>query len=364
MVDERIDTVWNRDPSDLGNEFDDQSDDLPQRIFPRYYTSGAAFSPHPLLRSPIGDINVLPDHPHESVCLPGDNLADLYTKHGLNLTEFPVEDGVPLTPEVIATSISAGQDIGKPPTTPRCFGAISVWDGHRVGKGRIVCDATWHHFIDINLDGTGSISGTGTRNGLRRGSPLTFTNDYYKVVQYYRNIADWLVPTRRRWCRWWIDIVIERFSEPLFEEWRPLPPHPCPWEPRVELGKRVEYAMDQSRGRGFATELTSETLALTGYRQLAELMRPRPGRDANLLRRTRVGINVDELRHGILGSIFDAVARELPELPQQMRQIDSDKLEDTALKRAAESISQAKDAFLEYQNEAIANTRRWLRKIE
>ena len=62
-------------------------------------------------------------------------------------------------PHVVAVSISAGRfitDTLKPPVRPRCFGAISAYDGDPAGVGRIVCDATWHHFVNINLNGSGA----------------------------------------------------------------------------------------------------------------------------------------------------------------------------------------------------------------
>ena len=39
---------------------------------------------------------------------------------------------------------------------PRAFGVIGAYDGHQGGVGRIAVDSTWHHFININIDGTGT----------------------------------------------------------------------------------------------------------------------------------------------------------------------------------------------------------------
>ena len=69
-----------------------------------------------------------------------------------------------------------------------------------------MCDATWHHFININininLDGTDAVAAPGNdRNGLRD-SALNFTEDFHQIAQYYRNVLDWPVPSNRRWCRW------------------------------------------------------------------------------------------------------------------------------------------------------------------
>lgn len=36
---------------------------------------------------------------------------------------------------------------------PHSFGLVSAYDGHPAGVGRITCDSTWHHFINVNLIG-------------------------------------------------------------------------------------------------------------------------------------------------------------------------------------------------------------------
>ena len=324
---ERIDTVINSGPDRL-TQFHDQSDEFPQRIFPHYSRSGDSYVPHELLRSPAGDIDVMPDHPHESVCLDGSchddsALSARYNVHGCNLLEFPPDDDGPLAPQIIATSISAGRFLtdlaGKPPTTPRCFGSISVWDGHKVGKGRIVCDSSWHHFVNINLDGTQAVEQPpNNRCGLR--DPLTgaFTADFHQVAQYYRNIVAWITPARCQPLVLLFDLIIERYRFPLVEEWRPLPPDPCPWEPRVELGTLVEGALRANRGRGLAEEIVTTVLEKAELHEFAELVRPRRVEDAARADKVQPLVNVDGLRRGLLGSIFDAFAQGLPANPSEL----------------------------------------------
>ena len=29
----------------------------------------------------------------------------------------------------------------------------ATYDGHRADVGRVVCDSTWHHFVNVNLTG-------------------------------------------------------------------------------------------------------------------------------------------------------------------------------------------------------------------
>ncbi|HEY9405141.1 MAG TPA: hypothetical protein VIQ24_20990 [Pyrinomonadaceae bacterium] len=360
MFTDRIDTVTNPGPDRI-TQFDDQSDEFPQRIFPHFYGSGSSWSPHPLLRSPLGPIDVMPDHPHESVCLVGPTLNAPYNLHGLNFVEFPNFNGVPLSPEIIATSMSAGRylnppgsAVGKPPTTPRCFGSISVWDGHKVARGRIVCDSTWHHFVNINLDGTGAVPAPGNnRRGLRNAA-LVFTQDFHQVAEYYRNIADWIIPSNRRWCIIWIDLLIERYRFPLIEEWFPLPPHPCPWDPRVRLGTLVEDALRINRGLGFAEEIVTAALEDARLEDLASLVRPERAetlaRSANLRQNL---INQDELRRGVLGSIFDALVRDLPASPFDLTKAieraghDDEKLHGVITEAAGSAIDAAKEYYAE-----------------
>src|SRR5256885_17067353 len=86
-------------------------------------------------------------------------------QHGsVTLAEFPsLPSGEMLQPEIIASSPVLGahatpsteeahpnEDV---PTFPGTFDSIAVYDGHRVGVGRIVVDSSWHHFLDINLIG-------------------------------------------------------------------------------------------------------------------------------------------------------------------------------------------------------------------
>ncbi len=365
---DRIDTVTNPGP-DLRTQFDDQSDDIPQRIFPMYYGSGSSWTVHPLLRSPLGDIDVLPDHAHESECLVGSKLFEDYTLHGLNFDEFPDLAGAPLAPEIVAWSVSAGRYlnppgtiVGKPPTTPKLFGAISAWDGHRVGRGRVVCDATWHHFININLDGTGAVAAPGNdRNGLRD-TALNFTQDFHQIAQYYRNVLDWLVPWNRRWCRWWIDLVLERYRFPLFEEFVPLPdPHPCPWDPRVALGADVDAALERAFGPGFADQLVTAALETADLGELAEYVRPLASDDEHLGKRTRTLVDGVELRRGIIGSIADALLRDLPPSPEQLgKYLGDDHDDDEIARRVGDATREAWDAAREHYQVTLKATARLL----
>ena len=184
--------------------FEDESDDRPQRLLLRAYGNEA--QPHPLLADHRGAIDVLPDHPHEGVCLVPADLTQAFEFAGYSGSEYPAVDGVRLAPEVIATSTvtgghtTTGLTLSKPPVTGRTFGAIGSYDGHRAGVGRVVVDSTWHHFMNWNL-----------RGGKKRGDDYAcpaqqagfrFSEEgravLEKIETYFRNIAHWLVPAARR----------------------------------------------------------------------------------------------------------------------------------------------------------------------
>ncbi|WP_142024364.1 hypothetical protein [Blastococcus colisei] len=150
-----------RNDTNRGGLFNDQSDDVPQVVAPRMYTAGHFFPltfPHPLLCGPRGVIRVMPDHPHEGECVePADTSATLPTGDA----EYPpaVDGGPRPLPEVISTNTVPAGNVARLPggqkraTYAQAFGGICAYDGHRAGVGRVITDATWHHFVNINLVG-------------------------------------------------------------------------------------------------------------------------------------------------------------------------------------------------------------------
>ncbi|WP_125776661.1 hypothetical protein [Antribacter gilvus] len=184
----------NRNGASPGSQFDDQSDDLPQTIEPRMYSvSSGLFRyrfPHPLLCGPRGVITVMPDHPHEGECKVPAN-PDLNLASG---PEFPpaVDGGSRPLPEVISSNrVLAGTTSGdKDPTVPHTFGGISAYDGHRAGIGRVVTDATWHHFVNVNLTGIPThLDPVKSRGFLASAAGQEHLAD---IKAYYRNLATWL----------------------------------------------------------------------------------------------------------------------------------------------------------------------------
>lgn len=213
----RFDT--NREGHDSGYQFNDQSDDIPQPIEPKEYTAHGVLAfkevvfPHPVLCGPNGPIRVLPDHPHESQCTTAANHNASATLAGKTFTEFPAAtDGGPKPlPDVIATSrvIGGHMTTGKSgATVGRTFGAIAAYDGHRAGVGRVVTDATWHHFINVNLTGEAGTSGNKGIGFLASPAGLAALAE---IKAYFLNIAQWIAPATKIQCmrNWGFLYVVE-----------------------------------------------------------------------------------------------------------------------------------------------------------
>jgi len=129
--------------------FDDESDDVPQRI-------ELAFPVHPLLAYGESFIDILPDHPHEGEVVPDDDIPlDGFVAVGdYGAREFPGSE----RPRTIAwgtvnSDHSRCSDRNKGAARGRRFGVLGAYDGHAEGVGRVVVDSTWHHWFDVNLVG-------------------------------------------------------------------------------------------------------------------------------------------------------------------------------------------------------------------
>ncbi|MEO0574883.1 MAG: hypothetical protein AAF004_05420 [Pseudomonadota bacterium] len=203
----------NREGHDPGFSFADQSDDVPQQIIPKMYTTGrhsfirntVIQRPHPVLCGPNGTIRVLPDHAHEGECEVPGNLDATYSIGSDTFDEYPKDrDGNRVTPEVIAdaTILAGATASGKPPVPAGRFGVIGAYDGHRAGVGRIVVDATWHHFININLVGDRDFGLPDPSVPKSMGFLHTTEGQEHlaNIEHYFFNIAKWLSPGAFRFC--------------------------------------------------------------------------------------------------------------------------------------------------------------------
>ncbi len=359
----RIDTITNPGTNNL-YDFADQSDNIPQHIFPNYKvidtdglgTGATAWqaSIHPLLALPgaalirnsnfagganlqfQNDIDVLPDHAHESVCYDAPRpvvLASNYTLSGLNFPEFQPNASAPATRvanEIVAYAISGGRSVlngvWKPPVKPRMFGVISAYDGRLAqpytaggaAPGRIVCDSTWHHFLNINLDGTQTLrSGLGTWSG---GSPgvgtFTPSPDLDKIYTYYRNTVDWLQPANRVWCSIFIlttrlathpELVEEMFDTPKLSTWKDF----------VRLGQQASVLLTYISGSQALPEMIKG--ALTELPETRDI-----GIEIAAGELHRRGVDVDNLQFGILGGLLVKIVEGFPAMKSNMSEKEAE----------------------------------------
>jgi hypothetical protein len=222
--------------------FDDESDDIPQRIDVRRFLTPLGKgklrrSVHPILCGRNGIINVLPDHPHEGEVVVPTDLTKTITFPGYSGLEYPEYRGAPLEPLVIADAeiLEGITDTNsfKGECNPKSFGVIGAWNGHLVSEadpwGRVVVDSTWHHWFDVNLTGRMRFgtSNSGFNAGEDADDPAKLlgfnaTADgrdaLAKIREYFRNVAIWLAPpaVQRRMVR--AAVWEATHSYPLIEE--------------------------------------------------------------------------------------------------------------------------------------------------
>lgn len=198
--------------------FENQSDSVPQPLSP---TTAPA---HSILRHGGRELVVYPDHMHEGHTLGAADLEGIfdYTTafplddgSGRSVLDFPPNtDGHRELPLVIATGrtvdppsdlgyANSGTSAGLVPPDPKTINTLCVYDGLVAGLGRIVTASTFHHYIDINLDGDSSLNATGLTNAgpdAEKGKSFHGTpaaaGIYQDIKQVYINITRWLAKPR------------------------------------------------------------------------------------------------------------------------------------------------------------------------
>lgn len=362
VVDAGVDSV---------KQFDDQADAVAQRIFPVFFSNGGpdsaatSWSVHPVLRHISGAVDRLPDHPHESECLAASPVAGNFA--GVEEWPAPLAGGARIAPQVVAVSISGGRFIvsgaptatgTKPPVRPRCFGAISAYDGDAANVGRVVCDATWHHFVNINLNGAGaSPDSTGApRTGLyEAGAPTT---DYLKIRAYYLNTARWLAPRGRRTCWPFVIAALARFDFEMMEFRLPLP-HPSPWAPLLRIGQLAEDIVDRNWGPGTLAEAVDAMLSATETAPaLQRMLRAQQVQlDEEPDKRAQPSLlPLQDMRRVVMGSVVNLIAHKLPTeevaLADHLKK-GNDKMPGVILR---EGINAAELAIDDYLQRALKHT--------
>jgi hypothetical protein len=326
--------------SDETEEFDDQSDRNPQRLYLNYRTRAGGTvlidrAAHPLMQmiAPRKVLEVFPDHPHEGECRLPASLAGGFPLGGGTATEWPKDAaGADVAPEIVAYSVSHGDGFPMGPTgakeglVPKLFAAVAAYDGHRARVGRVVTDATWHHFVNINLDGTES-----PLTGLQ--SPAGADTDaLVRIRRYYVNLATWLMPQRTRRCLRFPLVLKELVRFPLFEE-LDLPRPPEPIGPGLrQLGDAVMRSMLAHRPAWEAQSLADDALEdALGAEAFAKL-------DAE--RRGIAGQTRAELGQAALGGLVAGIVDELAALKSAEEIVPHKSFEERARAGARNAVVQ------------------------
>jgi hypothetical protein len=206
---DRADTL--RPAPDGNTYFDCQSDSTPQPLRAVPLADGSV---HPILQVPSGILSAYPDHMHEGEVIapqsrsPPLSVTGNVTFKGRSFAEYPTTLLSPgphrELPHVIATGIVLPhhtlieldyQGDGSPDPvncSRKLLNILCAYDGHVVGRGRVVTDSSFHHFMDINLIGTPVASSSGgahAKDGFNTPARLGLLSD---LKAFFVNTAAWL----------------------------------------------------------------------------------------------------------------------------------------------------------------------------
>ncbi len=200
----RADTVQ-KNPSDSATEFafEDQSDNIPQVLA----VLGAV---HPILQGPNGTISRFPDHMHEGEVVTPASLDQVLLIAGNPIAEYPSVGGSRPAPSVIATGsfvpghttkvdqntvtcVQTNFTTDTTPTPAGTIGTICVYDGRPVGVGRVVTDSSFHHYLDLNLNGDPCGSTPDRKAGFGPAKTMPAAGGVLADLQaFYANTVVWL----------------------------------------------------------------------------------------------------------------------------------------------------------------------------
>ncbi len=242
--------------------------------------------PHPVLCHPtLGPISVMPDHPHEGLCVENVPLDGTYDFDGSGgRLEYPdaIGGGPRPEPEIIAYGSTLGDPPvrfkkGPQPARPR-FPMISVYDGHRAGVGRVATDSTWHHWFDMNI--------VGIKNAN--------TREWQLIRRYYINLALWLNPPGVGVDQIYLGALKSHFDYPGYQEYRPS-------ATRRELGMALKNYLASTYGPCWIQQVVFEELKRMGRLPMA----PKAGHAPHF---TFGGIDADVIEDAVFGCIVEQTA--------------------------------------------------------
>lgn len=212
---------------------------------------------HPLIRlSNGGALDVYPDHPHEGECRIPTDLSTTFDLDGVSTPEWP---GGPFffmrpRPRAVAYAMSGGNGFESPDKSavvPRSFIAIAAYDGHFGDVGRVVTDATWHHYVNINLV------------GMRPGG--VSNADMQAIEAFWSNMVNWLMPAKVRRCLWpWL-VVTTLLDHPILEELVIPEPDPKRVRELEAVGEAIVRAVDERPG-SVGSDIVADAVAMLAGR--------------------------------------------------------------------------------------------------
>ncbi len=335
----RHSTNWSG--SNESEEFADQSDAIPQRLYVNYRTLGnGIFQPdferlaHPVLQLPAPRkvVEVFPDHPHEGECVIPAAFNTSFKVDGQVAQEWPSTFFLPPRPELAAYSMSHGDGFenGNPDKSglvPKCFGAIATYNGQRAGVGRVVTDATWHHFVNINLDGSGS-----GQSALRPGG--VDSEEMTRIRQYYVNLATWLMPKNVRRCLFVLQALDAMARFPLYEELQGAAAPKFDADVARTLGRSLLAALRQDQPAWIAEALADDALTdALGEKARARLEEP-------AVQATLGAFTVD-LAHAAVGGMLASMIGELNTMKSLKEIRPHESFVNGAVKGAAQGVNLA-----------------------
>jgi hypothetical protein len=337
----RNDTCRLANPADpySGN----QSDDIPQEIVPvpvtRRFASRDVSYVHPLLCGRHGVIRVLPDHPHEGECIVPADLSRTRFGAGetIHFDEFPLG----IKPEIVATSTVLPGLLQRLPskeaTIAHSFGAICAYDGWRANTGRVVTDATWHHFLNLNLAGNTTTGGTGFANPAALAHLESFR-------EYYRNILIWLIP-RPLWMQaiaegLWISIWENRMLEAVTPG-GPVSLQNVDPSRILTIGRHSREVVGAFLGERHTIDWLIEILERFAPADIVDLVRPWPAHPGAPLPELPCWFDPEPLLDFAFGGIIIAIRERFPNPSPADKPVTAAALLDVATAGAAAGLARA-----------------------
>ena len=303
----RIDTL--REGIDPGFKSDDQKDAVPQEIRPKFFFNQcrATVQPHDLLATQTFAISILPDHMHEGECVSAKELRDRMDEDQEIKSDFPERDGTNerVWPEIVAIATSAAGTFDPKekifPVDPRAFIVISAYDGHEAEVkddtgthplGRVVVDASFHHFVNVNLNGFFDCD--------------VPKEEFEMFARYYGNTLHWLLPPDKQRVYFLHLLRALRFSAPLVEDVRNLSAND--WGDVIYAGTITNKAISENFSPAHARrcalamirDLKPDELR-KDLKEVIDLWQPRHETDDSLFFLNSDSVVIAVLGHAILG---------------------------------------------------------------